>query len=219
MPEWWLVDPANGSRASLGAGFLETATALPDGRIAVAWTPITEEGIPELRIVDAQAKVTHVGLPDGFRPIDIGPGPEGWYAVLGTGVECCELELLLVEPAGSQRHLLLDDKAASGPLKVSWGHAGYIAVGPLYRDHWDEGDAASWVTIIDPHAGEIEATLDGWVGTAWSPDGAALLVGQRTGPEATELALVWGPGFAERTSVGDVPADFTPHEWESPAGL
>lgn len=213
MPEWWLVDPADDSRHSLGAGFLETATVLPDGRIAVAWTPLTEEGIPELRTIDAQAEATQVDLPDGFRPTKIAAGPDGWYAVLGSGDGCCELRLLLVEPGGAQRQLVLGDRTASAPLTVSWGAAGYIAVGPEYPDHWDEGDGASWVTVVDPHAGEVEATLEGWVGTAWSPDAPALLVAQPTDPETTDLALAWGPSFAERTSVGTVAAAFTPHDW------
>ena len=66
MPEWWLVDPADDSRLSLGAGFLGTATVLPDGRIAMVWTPITEEGTPELRTIDARGEATRADLPGGF---------------------------------------------------------------------------------------------------------------------------------------------------------
>lgn len=219
MPEWWLVDPANGSRVSLGAGFLETATALADGRIAVVWAPITNDSTPELRIVDAQATSTQVDMPGGFRPDKITVGPEGWYAVLGTEDPCCELQLLLVAPDGAQRRLVLhgrDRLTAAGPVEISWGDAGFIAVSPQIPDHWDEGDAASWVTIVDPHAGEVMATFDGWLGTAWSPDGTALLVAQPTGPDATRLALVWGPGFTERTDVGTVATTFTPHDWDRP---
>lgn len=216
MPEWWLVDPADDSRLSLGAGFLGTATVLPDGRIAMVWTPITEEGTPELRTIDARGEATRADLPGGFRPTKIAPGPDGWYAVLGSGDDCCDVRLLLVEPGGAQRQLLFGNWTAAAPLTVSWGAAGYIAVGPEYPDHWDEGNGASWVTVVDPRAGEIEATLDGWVGTAWSPDAPALLVAQPTDAETTELALVWGPSFGERTSVGTVAAAFTPHEWAAP---
>jgi len=218
MPEWWLVDPANDSRLSLGPGFLETATALPDGRIAAIWREIAEEAEIELRIVDAQARSTRIDLPAGFDPNEIAAGPDGWYAVLGTVDPCCPLQLVLVAPDGAQRRMVLDrdSQTAWGSVRISWGAAGLIAVSPSIPDHPDEGDAGSWVTVVDPAAGEIVASIDGWLGSAWSPDGTGLLVVQPTGPETSRLALLWGPGLAERTDVGTVPAAFTPDGWTAP---
>jgi hypothetical protein len=219
MPETWLVDPANGSRLSLGAGSVEAAAALPDGRIAAIWFPITEDPVLELRIVDAQARSTRVDLPDGFQPSEIAGGPDGWYAVLGTLYPCCPRQLLLVAPDGAQRRLVLDrDGQTASGVQISWGEAGLIAVSPLIPRHPEEGDGGSWVTVVDPNAGEIVASIDGWLGTAWSPDGTGLLVARLTGEDTARLAVLWGPGLAERTDVGTVPAAFTPHAWTPPTG-
>jgi hypothetical protein len=219
MPEWWLVDPANGTRLSLGPGFLETPTALPDGRIASVWTPLTDDGTLGVRIIDAEAQSTTVDLPEGFQPSRLAAGPEGWFAVLGTTAVCCPVELVLVGPEDAQRRLVLpgrDGLDAGGGVVVTWGAAGYLAVSPQFPAHPD-GDGPNWLTIVDPRSGTT-SDLDGWLGTAWSPDGTALLAARPSGADASTLALLWGRGFTERTELSVAGAAFTPHDWDPPAG-
>jgi hypothetical protein len=171
----------------------------------------------ELRIIDAQARSTQIDMPDGFQPSEVAVGPDGWFAVVGTVDPCCPLQLLLVAPGGAQRRLVLDrDMLGAWGIHVSWGEAGLIAVSPLIPRHLEEGDGGSWVTVVDPSAGEIVAAIDGWLGTAWSPDGTGVLVARLTGSDTTQLVLLSGPRLAQRTDLGTVPTAFTPHGWTTP---
>jgi hypothetical protein len=218
MPEWWLVDPERSSRVSIGAGFLEDAAALGDGRIAAVWTPLTTDGTPEVRLLDTDATSRAVATPDGFIPRQVADGPHGWYAVLGgpmDDVPCCGQRLLLVGPQGvHQRMLVLPDRSPSGsPVEVAWGPSGLIAVATRFPAHPDEPDDDDYTMVLDPRAGTLVASFDGWLGTAWSPDGTGLLLARLTGSGGAQLALVWGEDLAERTDLGTIPAAFTPHRW------
>jgi hypothetical protein len=134
---------------------------------------------------------------------------------------CCDLRLLVVGRDGTGgdvvRHdIALPFRAAPYGADLGWGPTGLIAVSPPFPEHPEEGDEGNWVTVVDAAAGAGVATVDGWVGTAWSPDGSGLLVGRPSGPEESRLVILHGAALDERTDVGAVPGAFTPRDWRPP---
>lgn len=205
-----LVDPAGGVPPLLGnaAGYVDL---LPDGRVVLVATDASGRRV--LRKVDPKS-----GAFDDRRLSDwkgtAGPvavGPDGSVAILRFEYGCCDqADVLIVRPDGKERSVPL--KFPTGRRLVlgvqaamSWGASGLLAISGQSPAYVTSDPHPGWTNVVDPATGHLVASLRGWQGLAWSPDGKGLLTAQRDGPDASVLAVWWGPGSDSGSTSAEPP--------------
>lgn len=224
-----LIDPA-GRSLPLGRD-VNGLDVLPDGRLVVLATD--DAGARVLRKIDpVSGSAEDRSLPSWMTSTAaVAAAPDGAVAVLATGDGCCDPSDLFVVAADGKEHrhrLSLPEgrrQTLGFPPAMSWGASGLIAITGSRPQRlavaYYEGRRAperddphpGWTNVVDAATGELVASLDGWQGAAWSPDGTGLLAARRDGQGASRLAVWWGPGLARRIDAGRTPVPVVPRYW------
>lgn len=229
-PPFMMSDAAGGSPIPLPVdSMLESVAAMSDGQVAmIVATKEFETGRRKrvVRIFDPTGRASKdYNVPSNFLAEEVAAGPDGTIAVLGERAGVNELpnwekpELLLINRAGKQRRLGLKSMAGERdttyPPTLSWGPSGLITVSthPHPYDTPDLATKYTWTLVIDPGSGDLVRAIDGYQGLAWSPDGRGLLLSRRAGPEASELAVWWGPELAQHIDLGRTETSLAPEFW------
>lgn len=211
---------------------------LPDGRLVTVAT--NSSGQRVLRTVDPNnGRTTDRALPSGARWLGAASAPNGAVAGIASKDGCCggspdPSELLVLEADGRQQRRRLSlperDRTPATPPTISWGASGLIAIAasrpePIAAAYY-EGRVApervnrhpGWTDVLEPASGRLVASLHGWPGLAWSPDGKGLLAAQRDGLRQSRLAVFWGSQLEHRIDLGTTPLPVTPVRWRSHDG-
>lgn len=234
-PDWSiLIAPGTGAPLPLGRN-ADSLSVLPDGRLLMLATDDDDAQRRVLRTIDpADGRREDRPAPRGTSAVTAGPG--GSIAMFVPGGGCCD-ELIVIDSQGRQRRHRLrfpgsgtmkDRRTPIGSITMSWGASGLLAFSTLYPQPLSyngsrrPGDPEfadphpGWTDIVDPATGNLVASLDGWQGVAWSPDGRGLLTARRDGVRAAELAVWWGQGLRERIDAGRVSVPMAPRFWQEP---
>lgn len=229
---WALFDPGGAPPVPLGKD-VNSLDVLSDGRLVLLAT--NEAGQRVLRRIDPRSgSIEDRPLPSRLKmAAAVTAGPGGGVAVLGTEDGCCTPFALLVigRDAKEELHSLsfpeVRQQTLGFPPALSWGASGLIAITgsrpqPLARAYYEGRRAPDrdelhpgWTNVVDAATGELIASLGGWQGLAWSPDGRGLLTARRDGPDASQLAVWWGPGLKQRLDVGRTNLPMVPRYWQS----
>jgi hypothetical protein len=224
---WVLVDPHGAPQLPLGRN-AHSVNALSDGRLIMLATD--DGGRSVIRMIDEQTgAVRDRQVPSAVRPAAaVTGGPDGAIVVVGKGGGCCALrDLVVIDADGRERHhrLSMSDRSTPFTPAVSWGPGGLLAITdeapqPLAAAFFENRRAPErdevhpgWTDVYDVRTGDLVASLDGWQGLAWAPDGRGLLTAQRDGERASQLAVWWGPGLERRLDVGRTPLPLMPRYW------
>lgn len=167
---------------SIGAGaagtvlWVETVQAFEGPWIVHEWDPATSA---DRVVYESRERVSAPAA-----------GPAGQLAFL-EGPEW-RLSLTVRSADGRvQRHRLRTRLArtseGTAEPALSWSPRGVVAIASaLGRSDDDEPSTV----VVDPRTGQVLKKVEGWAGTAWSPDGAALLLSD--GKRPSRLAILRG---------------------------
>lgn len=228
-----LIDPGGAPPLSLGKE-VNSLDVLTDGRLVLLAT--NDAGQRVLRKISPRSgSIEDRPLPSRLgKAAAVTAGPDGGVAILGTEDGCCTPSaLLVIGKDGKEEYYSLSfpegrRQVLGGHLPaLSWGASGLIAISgsrpqPLARAYYEGRRAPErdelhpgWTNVVDAGTGELVASLDGWQGLAWSPDGRGLLTARRDGPDTSQLAVWWGPRLKERLDVGRTSLPMVPRYWRS----